>query len=160
MKANEVLKLLRISRPTLTIYVKKGLIKGIKLPNGYYDYNEESVYAFLNRDIPRKVIAYARVSTNKQKKDLENQIEFIKNYCFQNGIILNEIYQDIASGMKLNRDNLMILIKEIIKYKIKKVIISHKDRLSRIGFELFRDLFKEFGVEILVVNELESISTE
>lgn len=160
MKASEVLKLLRISRPTLTKYIKNGLIKGKKLPNGYYDYDEGSVYALLNENIPRKIIIYARVSTKKQKKDLENQIEFIKNYCFQNGIIINEIYQDIASGMKLNRKELMIVIKEIINHKVKSVIISHKDRLSRIGFELFRDLFKEFGTEIIVVNELESVSTE
>jgi predicted site-specific integrase-resolvase len=62
--------------------------------------------------------------------------------------------------MKLNRENLMLLMKEIINHKVKQVIISYKDRLSRIGFELFRDLLKEFGTEILVINELESISTE
>lgn len=160
MKANEVLKLLRISRPTLSKYVKENIIKVKKLPNGYYDYDEESVYTLLNKDIPRKNVIYARVSTKKQKKSLENQIAIIKSYCFQNGIIINEVYQDIASGMKLNRKELMNLIKEIINHKIKMVILSHKDRLSRIGFDLFKDLFKEFGTEIIVINELESVSTE
>lgn len=46
MKANEVLKLLRITIPTLTKYVKEGLIKVEKLPNGRYEYNIESVYFF------------------------------------------------------------------------------------------------------------------
>jgi len=83
MKASEVLRFLRISRPTLTKNIQNGLIKGIRLPDRYYDYNEESVYALLNKNIHRKIVIYGRFSTKKQKKDLENQIEFIKNYCFQ-----------------------------------------------------------------------------
>jgi len=160
MKAKEVLGLLRISRVTLSKYVKEGTIKVTILPNGRYNYNEKSVYSFLNKDLPRKTVAYARVSTKKQKKDLENQIQFIKNYCFQNGIILNAIYEDIASGMRFKRKKLMSLLRELMNYKIEKIIISHKDRLSRIGFELFYDLFQEFGTEIVIVNELESVSTE
>lgn len=70
MKAAEVLNLLRISRHTLTNYVKQGYLKVTTLPNGRYDYNEKSVYKFLIRDIPRKNVIYARVSTSKQKKDL------------------------------------------------------------------------------------------
>lgn len=160
MKACEVLNLLRVSRPTLTNYVKQGIIDAVKLPNGRYDYNEKTVYGFMNKDIPRKNVLYARVSTKKQKKDLLNQIQSLKSYCFQNGIVINGIYEDIASGMKLERKNLLFLIKEIINYKINSIIISHKDRLSRIGFKLFQRLFKEFGTEIIVINELESVSTE
>ena len=54
MKTNEVLKLLRITRPALTKYVKEGLIKVEKMPNGRYEYDSETVYAFLNKDIKRK----------------------------------------------------------------------------------------------------------
>jgi len=160
MKACEVLNLLRVSRPTLTNYVKQEIINVIKLPNGRYVYDEKTIYDFMNKDIPRKNILYARVSTRKQKKDLETQIQSLKSYCFQNGIVINGIYEDIASGMKLERKNLLFLIKEIINYKIKLVIISHKDRLSRIGFKLFQKLFNEFGTAIIVINDLESISTE
>ncbi len=160
MKAAEVLNLLRISRPTLTNYVKQGYLKVATLPNGRYDYNDKSVYRFMNKDIPRKNVIYARVSTRKQKKDLENQIQLLKHLCFQNGILINGIYEDIASGMNLDRKNLLPLIKEIINYKINSVIISHKDRLSRIGFKLFQHLFREFGTELVVINELESGSTE
>ncbi len=127
MKACEVLNLLRVSRPTLTNYVKQGIIDAVKLPNGRYDYNEKTVYGFMNKDIPRKNVLYARVSTKKQKKDLLNQIQSLKSYCFQNGIVINGIYEDIASGMKLERKNLLFLIKEIINYKINSIIISHKD---------------------------------
>ena len=129
MKAKEVLGLLRISRVTLSKYVKEGTIKVTILPNGRYDYNEKSVYSFLNKDLPRKTVAYARVSTKKQKKDLENLIYFITNYYFQNGIVLNAIYEDIASGMRFNREKLRSLLRELIIYRIEKVIISHKDKL-------------------------------
>jgi len=160
VKAAEVLNLLRISRPTLTNYVKQGYLKVATLPNGRYDYDDKSVYQFMNKDIPRKNVIYARVSTRKQKKDLENQIPLLKHYCFQNGIVIKGIYEDIASGMNLDRKNLNPLIKEIINYKINLVIISHKDRINRIGFKLFQHSFREFGTELVVINELESVSTE
>lgn len=70
----------------------------------------------------------------------------MKNYCFQNGVVLNAIYEDIASGMRFKREKLMSLLRELINYRIEKVIISHKDRLSRIGFELFYDLVQEFSI--------------
>ena len=68
MKAKQVLDILQISRPTLTRYVKNGLIKTTIFLNGRYDYSEESVYNFLNKKIERNTAIYARVSTHKQKK--------------------------------------------------------------------------------------------
>ena len=68
MKAKEVLKILKIYRQTLTNYVKFGKIKVTRIGNGYndyYDYNESSIYAFLNVIPDRVNIIYARVSTNK-----------------------------------------------------------------------------------------------
>ena len=75
MKANQVLKLLQISRPTLAKYRKDGVIKAGVLPNNRYDYNEESVYKLLNKNVPRQTVIYGRVSTYKQRKDLENQLD-------------------------------------------------------------------------------------
>jgi len=66
----------------------------------------------------------------------------------------------ISFGMQFNRENLRRLLTEIMNYKIERVIISHKDRLSRTGFDLFQDLFREFGMQIVIVNDLESVSTE
>ena len=67
MKSKDVLKLLKVTRATLTAYVKSEKIKVTKLSNGYYDYDDKSVFAFLKKDVRTNVI-YARVSTNKQKK--------------------------------------------------------------------------------------------
>jgi len=69
----------------------------------------------LNKDVPRRVYAYARFSTNKQKKDLEDQIQLLKNWCFSNGIQLNVLFSDIASGIsfeKRKKENITELIKE------------------------------------------------
>ena len=157
MKASEVLQLLKITRPTLTKYVKEGKIKVIVKGNGQYDYDIDSVYRMLNKDIERKTYLYARVSTVKQKKDLENQIQLLKNYCFQNGLQINGIYTDVASGISFKkRKDFFIMLDDIIAGKVKKVVITYKDRLSRVGFELFSYLFKKYGCEIIVVSEVGS----
>jgi predicted site-specific integrase-resolvase len=157
MKAHEVLKILRITRPTLTKYVQQGIIKTTKLPNGRYDYDEKSVYQFLNKNIPKKIVAYGRVSTAKQKTDLSNQIEMIKSFSIQNGWTLNAIYQDIASGISFEkRKEFFELLDKVLNNEIDKVIITYKDRLSRVGFELFSTLFKKFGTDIIVISEVGS----
>ena len=73
MKAKQVFKLLKITRPILCSYVRDNKIKATKLPNGYYDYDENSVYQFLGELSPYSIkinVIYARVSTYKQKSDL------------------------------------------------------------------------------------------
>jgi len=157
MKANEVLKLLRITRPTLTKYVKQGLVKVEKLPNGRYEYDSESVYSFLNKDMKRKTYIYARVSTSKQKPDLNNQIELLKQFCFTNGYTISGIYSDIASGISFEkRNDFFKMLDDIIDNKVERVVITYKDRLSRIGFDLFYRLFQKYNCEIVIMSEVGS----
>ena len=157
MKANEVLNLLRISRKTLHVYASTGKIRFTVMPNGYYDYSNEDVYKLLNRDVKRKTFIYARVSTIKQKNDLNNQIEQLKQWCFMNGYTINAIYSDIASGISFEkRKGFFEMLDEIINYKVEKVIITYRDRLSRVGFDLFKHLFEKFGTEIVVISEIGS----
>ncbi len=155
MKAKDVLRLLRISRQTLHRYAENGTIRYIKLPSGYYNYNEEDVYKILNKDIERKNYIYARVSTPKQKKDLEDQIELLKTWSFNAGIRLNGIYSDISSGISFDkRKDFFILLDEVLDHKVERVIVAYKDRLSRVGFELVSHLFKQYGTDIVVVSEV------
>jgi putative resolvase len=157
LKAGKVLNLLQISRPTLTSYVKKGWLDVTKCPNGQYDYHEESVYKLLNKDVKRKICIYVRVSTSGQKRDLQNQVDLLKNFCFQNGWQLDGVYQDVASGISFEkRKDFFNLLDEVINHKVSKVVISYKDRLSRVGFELFYHLFKKFDTEIIVTSEVGS----
>ena len=154
MKTHQLLKILKITRPTLTKYVKNGVIKITVLPNGRYDYDDESVYNFLNKEIKRETVIYARVSTNKQKRDIRNQIEELKSFCFQRGWKINNIYQDIASGISFDkRTDFFLMLDQILNHKIERVVISYKDRLSRVGFELFSNLFNKFGTQIIIMSE-------
>ena len=161
MKAKEVLQILRVTRPTLTKYVKDGLIKVTIKGNGQYDYDSDSVYKLLNKDIERKTYVYARLSTSKQKKDLENQVQILKTFCFQNGYVLNGVYLDIASGISFEkRTQFFELLDEVLAGKVKRVIITYKDRLSRVGFDLFSYLFAKHGCEIVVMSEVGSTETD
>lgn len=157
MKASEVLSLLKVTRPTLTRYVKLGIIEATKKPSGHYEYDENSVYKFLNRDVPRKTVIYCRVSTSKQKKDLENQVHLAKTFCLNNGIQLSALYTDVASGISFEkRKEFFMMLDEILAYRVERVVITYKDRLSRVGFGLFKYLFKKFGTEIVVISEIGS----
>ena len=157
MKAGEVLKILKISRPTLKKLREENIIKSTKLLSGYYDFDEESVYLYLNKGVKRKNYIYARVSTNKQKQDLINQVNILKNFCFQQGIQINGIYQDIASGIDFEkRKQFFDMLDDILDKKVNNVIIIYKDRLSRVGFNLFKYLFKKFGTNIIIMSEVGS----
>ncbi len=153
MKSNKVLKLLNVTRPTLCRYVKTGLLKVKPLPNGYYDYDDESVYKLLDKNLTRKSVIYCRVSTQKQKNDLINQRKSIEKYCFENGIKISDVYSDIGSGINFDRKEFRRLINDIINHKISKVYITYKDRLSRISFEMVKQLFDNFNCEIVVLND-------
>lgn len=152
MKSKEVLKLLRISRGTLHNYVKNGLIEVRQLQNGYYDYSEKSVYALINKT-ERLNFIYGRVSTQKQKNDLNNQIDKIKSFCFAKGILISGVYKDIGSGISFeSRKDFFIILDKVMNYEVEKIVISNKDRLSRVGFGLFENLFKKFGTDIICVD--------
>lgn len=152
-----MLQILKITRQTLTKYVKEGRVKVTVKGNGQYDYDSDSVYKLLNIDIERKTYIYARVSTAKQKRDLENQVQLLKTFCFQNGYILNGVYQDIASGINFEtRKDFFDLLDEVLAGRVKRVIITYKDRLSRVGFELFSYLFAKHGCELIVMSEVGS----
>lgn len=155
MKAGEVLRLLRISRPTLYRYRKEKIIQSHQLPSGFFEYKNDDVYAILNKDVKRKTYLYARVSTYKQKNDLKHQIEQLKQWAFMNGHTIHGVYSDIASGISFERrKEFFSLLDEVVDYRVERVIITYKDRLSRVGFELFTHLFQKYGTEIVVISEV------
>lgn len=154
MKGKKVLKLLQITRPTLCSYVKKGIIKTKRLPNGYYEYDEESVYKLLGVD-RRDVVVYGRVSTSAQKSSLENQVNSAIEYANSNGYSVSKVYKDVASGLNFDRKEFKSLLKQILDHKIEAVIVTHKDRLTRLSFDMWRELFNEFGCKVIVMNKEE-----
>lgn len=100
----------------------------------------------ISRSALNRLVLYARVTTNKQKGDLENQLELLKQFCLNNGWTIDGIYKDIASTLDFdNRKDFNELLKEILNYRIEKVIITYKDRLTRTGFNFFENLFRSYG---------------
>lgn len=157
MKAKEVLQILQVTRQTLTKYVKEGRIKVIVKGNGQYDYDVDDVYKVLNGNVERKTYVYARVSTSKQKRDLENQVNLLRTFCFQNGYFVDGVYRDIASGINFEkRTQFFELLDEVLAGRVKKVIVIYKDRLSRVGFDLFKYMFAKHGCDIVVMSEVGS----
>nr|QNO54167.1 hypothetical protein KDLAIDDE_00004 [Methanosarcinales archaeon ANME-1 ERB7] len=68
---------------------------------------------------------------------------------------INGVYSDIASGISFEKRKYFFeLLDEIMDHKVERVIIAYKDRLSRVGFDLFHYFFKRFGTEITVVSEV------
>lgn len=155
MTSKEVLKLLKISRVTLCNYVKLNKIRVKEKVNGFYDYCKEDVYKLLDKDLERTNVLYCRVSTKKQEKDLENQKYILKQFCNKNGIIVNDIYQDIGSGINFDRKEFQRLVNDVVNHKIDKIFITYKDRLSRISFQMFKNLFHQFNCQVVVLNQLD-----
>jgi predicted site-specific integrase-resolvase len=115
------------------------------------------VYKLFNKGIDRKTYLYARVSTPKQKPDLENQVNMLKQFCFSNGWSVNKVFQDVASGISFEkRKDFFNLLDDVTNGKVERVVITYKDRLSRVGFELFYHLFKKYHTEIIIMSEIGS----
>ena len=160
MKSAKVLKTLHISRQTLVKYVQNKEIRVVELPIGVYDYNDDDVYRKAGLSNERLNVTYARVSTAKQKTDLVNQEQTLISYCNKNGIKVSKTYKDVASGMNFDRKQFKLLLDDILSYKVAKLYITYKDRLSRISFDMFQRLFAEFGCEVVVINDSDDKSDE
>lgn len=156
MKAKDVLKILKVTRPTLTKYVKEGKLKVNLLPNGFYDYDENSVFSVAKISSERKCVVYTRVSTQKQKKDLDNQISTITEFANKNGYSVDKVYSDIASGLNYDRKSFNEMLNEILERKIKTVFIKDKDRLTRVSFDMWKSLFENFNCSLITVNGVQN----
>jgi len=95
-------------------------------------------------------VIYARVSTYDQKTDLKNQLIRLREFCASNGIIVKTEVSDIASGLNENRKNLINILKDAT---IDTIIVEHKDRLTRFGFNLINEILLSQNRRIIVMNE-------
>ena len=99
-------------------------------------------------------IGYCRVSSKKQKDDLERQIEAVKLYISKKYEKF-EIIQDIGSGINYNKSGLKKLLELINDEKISRIVVYHKDRLLRFGFELIKNIADMHHVEIEIIDDKE-----
>ena len=134
---NEFSKILGVSAQTLRNWDKNGKLHPHHTSgNGYRYYSHEQLNQVMNikPNLDRITIGYCRVSSNKQKDDLERQIENMKLYLTAQGKPF-EIISDIGSGINYKKKGLKELIKRISQNKVEKVVVLYKDRLVRFGFE-------------------------
>ena len=122
----------------------------------YYSQKQLLLYLGLHdKDkIKRKTIGYCRVSSNKQKDDLERQVENVKAYMIAKGYSF-DVLTDIGSGINYNNKGLNKLIEMITSSEVDRIVVRYKDRLVRFGFELINNLCKLHDVEIEIIDNTE-----
>ena len=150
MKLSKYAKNLGLSYMTAFNHFHKGLISGayqlpsgtIIVPDNDYTTNPEEIY-------PNQVALYARVSSHKQKEDLDRQIKRLQDYASAKGYVVYKTVSEIASGLNDKRDKLSNLLLDN-KYNI--LIIEHKDRLTRFGFNYIDMMFQKENRIIEIIN--------
>jgi len=154
-------KKVNVSASTLRRWDKSGELKAKKHKSGHRYYDESDVRNLLNMTPieDRKTIVYCRVSSHNQKDDLESQVKSMENYCSSNGIKIDELIKEIGGGMNFKRKKFLELMDNIAKGEVSKVLVAHKDRLSRFGFDYFNHVCTVNGCELEVINQ-ESLSPE
>lgn len=101
----------------------------------------------------KKVIVYCRVSSPAQRPDLKLQVEAMRTFCLGGGIAVDEWIEEIGGGMNFKRKKLIELVERIERFEIKQIVIAHKDRLVRFGFDFFDYFCQAHGCKLMVANQ-------
>ena len=159
-KPKEFAELLNVSVLTLQRWDNAGKLKAFRTPTNrrYYTYEQYQKYMGITTS-NKKTVIYTRVSTSNQKDDLKKQVEFLKQYVNAKGIIVDTVIEDYGSGLNYNRKQWNKLIDECMTNEIGTIIITHKDRFIRFGFDWFEKFLNKFGVKFIIVNN-ESLSPQ
>jgi putative resolvase len=141
---------LGVSTKTLERWLAEGKIEGIFTQGGQRRYNLDSIIPVRsgNPADQRTTLLYARVSSRSQKSDLEQQVKFLKSRYPD-----AEIITDIGSGLNFKRKGLQALLDRVLTNNCKLVVVAHKDRLCRFGFDLIAWLCNRQQTEILVLDQ-------
>ena len=154
-KPKDFAELLGVSVKTLQRWDRDGILKANRTPTNrrYYTYDQYLQFKGIQteNDI-RKTVIYTRVSTSNQKDDLKNQVEFLRQYANAKGIIVDTVIEDYGSGLNYNRKQWNKLIDECMTNEIGTIIITHKDRFIRFGYDWFEKFCEKFNTKIIIVN--------
>ena len=149
---------LGVSVKTLQRWDREETLKANRTPTDrrYYTYDQYLQFKGINiENDKRQVVIYARVSTRNQKDDLQNQVAFLRQFCNAKGIIIDQCIEDYGSGLNYNRKKWNELLNEVMEQKIKTIIVTHKDRFIRFGYDWFEKFCMKFNTSIVVVNNEE-----
>ena len=158
-KVGQFAKLLNVTVKTLQNWDKQGTLKAYRTPTNQRFYTEEQLNQVLglsneNQDKKQGLkIGYCRVSTHNQKNRLQNQEEFLRSYTNAKGVILDEVFTDIGSGINYNRKNFNKILELVEAGEISEIYVTYKDRFVRFGFDWFNNFCEKHGAEIIVLNQ-------
>lgn len=153
----EAAKVLGVTTTTLRNWDKNGLLRPDELTRGgNRRYKLESLKS-INPDLKYKsddlkTIAYARVSSHDQKEDLVRQVGVLESYCSKHGFQY-EVIQDLGSGMNYYKKGLTRLLNLILDGQVRRLVLTHKDRLLRFGAELVFAICEAKEVEVIIINK-------
>ena len=154
-KPKDFAALLGVSVKTLQRWDRDGTLTAYRTltDRRYYTYDQYLQFkgVSLEKD-ERQVIIYARVSTRNQKDDLQNQVTFLRQFCNARGMIVDQCIEDYGSGLNYNRKKWNVLLDMVMEQKVKTIVVTHKDRFIRFGFDWFEKFCMKFNTTILVVN--------
>ena len=152
-------KLLGVHVQTLRNWERTGKLKPDSIsPGGTRRYNQDKILQITGKELPeiekdeRITIAYARVSSHDQKADLQRQAQVLELYCAEHGYKY-ELITDLGSGMNYYKKGLTTLIHKILENNVRRLILTHKDRLLRFGAELIFSICEAKGVEVVILNK-------
>lgn len=103
----------------------------------------------------RATVAYARVSSSDQKKDLETQAERLSRHCYET-YGAGEVIRDLGSGLNYRKPGFRKLVKMICEGQVKRLVLMHKDRLLRYGAEIVFQLCQYYGTEVVILENTDA----
>ncbi len=158
-------EILDVTPKTLRIWDKEGKLKPVLTSGGHRRYKESDINGIIGVDsVTEKnkcvCATYARVSSQKQKNsgDLDRQSQRLSEYCAKHNLYVEHIIKDCGSGLNDKRNGFVRLTDLVINGKINKVIIEHRDRLTRFQYHFIEKIYKVFGCEIIAVDDKEDVS--
>ena len=151
MKLSEYARRIGVKRHTAYRWFKRGEIpNAVQLPSGTI-YVPDEIFETDMKSKQGLTVVYARVSSSEQRKtQLETQAERLTQFAIANGWVVDKVIKEVGSGLNDERKKLVELL--LSDEPIARVIIEHKDRLTRFGFNYLEILAKKQGFEIIVVN--------
>src|SRR6266702_3861235 len=138
-----------INYKTALRWWKAGQIQGYQAPTGTIIVTEGETPTRPHE----KVAIYARVSSADHRENLERQAERLSQYCEARGYPVAQIVKEIASGVNESRPKLLSLLKDT---SITRIVVEHKDRLTRFGFHYIETLLETQGRKVEIVNVAEN----
>ena len=158
-KVGEFAKLLNVTVKTLQNWDKQGSLKAYRTPTNQRFYTEEQLNQILNLSNSNQIekqglkIGYCRVSTHNQKSSLQKQESYLRNYTNAKGVILDEVFTDIGSGINYNRKNFNKILELVEAREVSEIYVTYKDRFVRFGFEWFNTFCEKHGAKIIILNQ-------